>query len=127
MQNGEGMGFAIPVNVVVPVIEQIKSTGSFSEVKLGVSLIDKELLSYYENSGIKLDSGLYVYDVDAQSDAYAQGLKAGDVITSLNGTQVNKLSELKKLLYTLKPGDTVSLNVQRNGAAVDLNIKLMTA
>lgn len=127
MQNGEGMGFAIPVNVVIPVINQIINTGVFSEVKLGVSVIDKELLNYYENSGITLDNGLYVYDVDAQSDAYAQGLKAGDVITGVNGAEVNTLFELKEQLYSLKPGDSVSLKVLRNNSEVDMNVKLMTA
>lgn len=127
LQNGEGMGFAIPVNVVIPVIDQIVDTGTFSEAKFGVSVVDRELLNYYDNSGITLDSGLYVYDVDAQSDAYAKGLKAGDVITSFNGTQINTISELKERLYSLKPGDTVALSVLRNGSEIDLNVKLTTA
>jgi serine protease Do len=127
MQNGEGMGFAIPVNVVAPVIEQIINTGSFNEAKLGVQVIDKQLLNYYENSGITLDSGLYVYDVDAQSDANAQGLKAGNAITSVDGTQINTLFELKELLYSRQPGDTVSLKVLRSGSEINLNVKLMTA
>ena len=127
LRDGEAMGFAIPVNVVVPVIEQISNTGAFSEAKLGVSVIDRELLNYYENSGITLDSGLYVYDVDALSDAYAQGLKAGDVITSIGAAQVNTLFDLKKQLYSLKPGDTVSLKVLRNGSEMEIDVTLMTA
>ncbi|MGE5496248.1 MAG: S1C family serine protease [Burkholderiales bacterium] len=127
LKSGEGMGFAIPVNVVTPVIEQILNTGSFSEAKLGVSVIDKELLNYYENSGITLDSGLYVYDVDALSDAYAKGLRAGDVITSVGGVEVNTLFDLKKQLYSLKPGDIVSIKLLRNGSETELSVMLLTA
>ncbi len=127
LKSGEGMGFAIPVNVVTPVIEQILNTGSFSEAKLGVSVIDKELLNYYENSGITLDSGLYVYDVDALSDAYAKGLRAGDVITSVGEAEVNTLFDLKKQLYSLKPGDIVSLKILRNGSEMEFSVMLLTA
>lgn len=127
LSNGEGMGFAIPVNIVIPVIEQIKKTGSYSEVQLGVSLVDKELLNYYENSGIKLDSGLYVYDIDPGSDAYAQGLRAQDIIKSLDGTEVNTIFGLKKELYALQPGDSVNLVVERNGSEFEMTAKLVKA
>lgn len=127
LSNGEGMGFAIPVNIVVPVIEQIKETGSYSEVQLGVSLVDRELLGYYENSGITLDSGLYVYDVDSGSDAYAQGLRPKDIIKSVDGADVNTIAQLKEQLYTYQPGDTVTLVVDRNGSEFEASVKLMEA
>lgn len=127
LSSGEGMGFAIPVNAVVPVIEQIKKTGFYSGVQLGVSIIDRELLNYYENSGIKLDGGLYVYDIDAGSDAYAQGLRSQDIIRSVDGTEVNTISALKEQLYVHQPGDTVKLVVERDGSLIEISAKLMEA
>lgn len=127
LSNGEGMGFAIPVNIVKPVIDQIIKTGSYSEVQLGVSVADKELLNYYKDSGISIDSGLYIYDIDSRSDAYAQGLRTKDVIKSVNGTEVNSISQLKEQLYTHQPGDTITLKVERDGAELDISAKLMEA
>ncbi len=127
LSNGEGMGFAIPVNTVMPVIEQIKKTGSYSEAQLGVSLIDRELLNYYENSGITLDSGLYVYDIDTNSDAYAQGLRSRDVIRSVDGADVDTISRFKELLYAHQPGDIIKLVIDRNGTELEISAKLMEA
>lgn len=76
LSGDEGIGFAIPVNAAKPVLEQVISTGEFREAKLSVSLVDKELLSY-DDSDIALDHGVYVYEVDASSDASAKGLKSG--------------------------------------------------
>lgn len=127
LSQGEGMGFAIPINAAIPIVNQIIKTGSFTQVQIGASLLDKEILTYYDYKGIKLDSGLYVYDVNNSSDAYAQGLKAGDVITKINGVVVNTILELKGQLYGHSPGDTVTLTVDRSGAVSDMTVKLTAA
>jgi len=65
--------------------------------------------------------------VDALSDAYAKGLRAGDVITSVGEAEVNTLFDLKKQLYSLKPGDIVSLKILRNGSEMEFSVMLLTA
>jgi serine protease Do len=120
LSDGEGMGFAIPVSAAKPIIDQIIKTGTFTQAQIGATFIDKEYLTYYDFNGLKLDSGLYVYSVEQSSDAYSKGLKTGDVITKVNGTEVNTVLELKQLLYGHAPGDTVTLTVQRSGNTSDM-------
>jgi len=123
LSNGEGIGFAIPINAAKPIIDQIVSTGEFKQAVIGASLIDKELLNY-TNYDITLDSGLYVYQVDESSDAAAQGLKAGDIITAIDGVQVNSILEAKEQLYQHVPGDKVTLSVTRDGKTMEIQIEL---
>ncbi len=126
LSDGEGIGFAIPINAAKPIIAQIVATGEFKQAKMGVSLIDSELLAY-TNYDITLDSGLYVYQVDTSSDAYTQGLREGDIITAIDGVTVNTILEAKEQIYSHVPGDSVTLSVERGGSPVTLTIELASA
>lgn len=126
LSDGEGIGFAIPINAAKPILNQIIQSGEFKQVQVGVSLIDKELLSYYSYN-ITLDKGLYVYQVDASADASAKGLKQGDVITAVDGTQVNTILEFKEQIYKHLPGDSVTLTVERDGSEMEMTITLGSA
>ena len=126
LSNGEGIGFAIPINAAKPIIAQIVATGEFKQAVIGASLVDKELLEY-SNYDITLDSGLYVYEVSASSDAAAQGLKAGDIITAIDGVSVNSILEAKEQLYKHVPGDKVTLSVTRDGKTMEIQIELSEA
>ena len=123
LSDGEGIGFAIPINAAKPIIEQIVVTGEFRQGKLGASLIDKELLSYNDYN-ITLNSGVYVYEVETSSDAASQGLKAGDVITAIDGVQVDTILEIKEQIYQHVPGDSVTLTVQRGSGTVEITVAL---
>lgn len=127
LSSGEGIGFAIPINAAKPIVNQIIATGGFKQAMLGVTLIDREILKYYDNIDITLDSGLYISDVDVSSDAYAQGLKAGDVITAIDGTEVNTRLEAKQQLYRHVPGDSVTLTVERDGDTLEMAVVLQSA
>lgn len=127
LSNGEGMGFAIPINAAKPIIEQIINTGTFSQVQLGVNVLDAELLSYYENPGITVDHGVYITDIDTASDAYAQGLRTGDIITKVDGTEVNTMLDFRTQLYRHVPGDSVTITVERGGETSDMTVKLGAA
>lgn len=124
LRNVEGMGFAVPINAAKPVLEQILRTGEFKQVQLGVSLIDKVLLSYYENEEISIDKGVYVYSIDNASDAYEKGLRAGDVITHIDGAEVNTTLEFRSELYRHVPGDIVTLTVLRGETSLELTAVL---
>jgi serine protease Do len=127
LSDGEGIGFAIPINAAKPILTQIIQNGEFKQVQIGVSLIDKELLSAYDYNGITLDEGLYVYQADAGMDAYAKGLRQGDVITAVDGTEVNTILEFKEQLYKHLPGDSVTLTVLRNGSESQMTVTLSEA
>ena len=124
LSNGEGMGFAIPINAAKPVLEQILRTGEFKQVQLGVSLVDKVLLSYYENEEVSIDKGVYIHGIDSGSDAYAKGLRTGDVVTHIDDTEVNTILEFRSELYRHVPGDTVTLTVLRGETSLELIVTL---
>ena len=74
-----------------------------------------------------LPVGIYVRYVDPQSGAAAGGIQQGDVITALNGKEVQTLAELNNVRDEYKAGDTVTLTVFRNGQEVKVDVVLSEA
>ena len=123
--DGEAIGFAIPVNIAVPFVNQIKETGTYQGVQLGAVLLDRVILKYYTNDeGIVIDEGIYIYDVKPGSDAESKGLTTGDIVLSINGVSVNTNTEFRSTLGNYLPGDIVTLEVLRNSAKFELNVAL---
>ena len=111
----EGIGFAIPINDVMDMIEDLKEYGYVrGQAYLGVS-INKQ----YTNVG-----GALVSSVTEGSCAETAGVQAGDIITALGDTPVSGYSELALALRGFKAGDTTTITVLRNGRTVDLTITL---
>ncbi len=128
LSDGEGIGFAIPINAAKPILNQIIENGEFKAAQIGVSMIDKELLNYYNyNSEIELKNGLYVYGVSKSSDAYAKGLRQGDIITAVDGVEVNTILEFKTQIYQHLPGESVTLTVLRDGSESQMTVQLSEA
>lgn len=122
----EGMGFAIPSNEVVSIINELVKNGKISRPQLGIKVLPvSELPSYYRNRlGIKIKSGIYVAEVTRNSAAANAGMKKGDVITQVDGKKVNDVSTLHSELYRHKVGQRVTVSVNRQGKQQQLNIKL---
>lgn len=118
----EGIGFALPINDVKPIAEQLLTKGKIERPYIGISMLDLEQVpdAYQkETLGLtssQLDKGVYVKEIAAGSPAAKAGLKAEDVITAINGKKVTTGSELRHELYTnAKVGDTISITLVRNG------------
>ncbi|USD83974.1 trypsin-like peptidase domain-containing protein [Bacillus safensis] len=118
----EGIGFALPINDVKPIADQLLAKGKIERPYIGISMLDLEQVPdvyQKETLGLKssqLDQGVYVKDIAAGSPAAKAGLKSEDVITAINGKQIKTGSELRHELYTnAKVGDTVSITLIRNG------------
>lgn len=124
----EGMGFAIPIEVAMSEVDKLAKGEQLERPVIGVSLYDVNNLSALYQSGIKLDSsvknGVYVNEVSKNSDAEKAGLKAGDVITKIDGQDVRGSAHLKYILYKHNIGDTVKLTVVRDGKEQTLNLRL---
>ncbi|MBQ9313479.1 MAG: trypsin-like peptidase domain-containing protein [Clostridia bacterium] len=119
----EGIGFAVPINIVKPIIESFIEKNSFIEVNLGIYAYDKEIVKYV-NSKITIDNGIYVTNVNRGSNAEKAGIKVGDIIMSIDGIETNKMIDLRKYIYTKKKGDVVSLVVNRRNKIENIKIEL---
>ena len=112
ISSAEGIGFAIPINVVKNIIESFKSTGSFEEASIGIYAYDKEVIPYLD-SKINFEKGIYVAQITKGGAADNTELKEGDIITSIDGKELNTMNELREFIYTKKPKEQVSLQITR--------------
>ncbi len=121
--SAEGIGFAVPINVVKPVIEEFVTKNKFDEPFLGICAYDKEVIPYLATSP-NFSSGIYVVHIDEKGPAISSGIQTGDIITSIDGNIINNMVELKEYIYTKLPGDTVSISVSRGYITRTFNIVL---
>ena len=112
ISSAEGIGFAIPINVVKPVIESFKNTGSYKQATLGIYAYDKEVIPYLDNN-LKFSSGIYVAQIIKNGPADNTELKEGDIIISIDGEDVNSMNELREYIYSKNPNDVVALQISR--------------
>jgi putative serine protease PepD len=118
-----GLGFAIPVDLAMPIAEEIISTGRVSHAYFGLQTapISSEVSA---QSGIP--QGLFVEAVLPGGPAAQAGLAQGDVITKIEGEDARTNTQLAKLTLTKRAGDTVSVSYQRNGQSHQASIRLGT-
>lgn len=108
----EGLGFAIPMNSAKPILEELVSTGHISGTPaLGIS---GRFLSEMTAAVNRLPVGLYITHVSAASDAYAKGLRVGDVIVAIDGAPLTDLAGYTAMKNAHRVGDTVKLKVFRD-------------
>lgn len=128
----EGLGFAIPINTVIPIIEQLEAKGKVERPQMGISLMDlTEVPSFYQQETLQLPedvtTGVVVTDVVANSSAQQAGMQKYDVIVELDGEKVESVIDLRQHLYTNKAiGDTMNVKVYRAGKIVDMTMNLTT-
>lgn len=123
INEAEGIGFAVPINIVKPIIESFVRNGNFEEAYLGIFAYDKNVVPYLE-TGIEFGSGIYVAQINKDGPANTSNLKVGDIITKIDDIDINKMSELRKYIYSKKDGDEVNLSVLRNKKTYSIKIKL---
>lgn len=110
LSEAEGIGFAVPINIVKPIIEKLEKNDSFEEAYLGVYALDKEMIPYMD-SKIKFETGIYLTQVDKYGPSGKAGLKVGDIIASIDNIEIDKMIELREYIYSKNPGETVTLKV----------------
>ncbi len=111
---GQNLGFAIPINTAKAILPQLEKTGKVVRGYLGVFVKDIE---EKEQEAFKLPSrdGALVQDLEKDGPADRAGIKAGDVIVSVNGTPVKLTRDLIDRVASMPPGEKVKLEVWRNG------------
>jgi len=109
-----GYSFAVPSSIAHKVVDDLKQFGGVQRALLGVEMkpVDDDLAKE-KNLG-KIE-GVYVVRITDQGAARQAGIKAGDVITAVNGNQVNAPQQLQEQIGKYRPGDKVAITVKRNG------------
>lgn len=120
----EGIGFAIPINNVFDIIDDLKSYGYVTgEVDLGMEFVDinsTETAFYY---GVN-KTGCYVLSVAADSNADKAGFRAGDLVQKVGDTEVKTTAEIKAAIKDKEVGDKVKFTVIRNNKTIDIELTL---
>ena len=114
-----GYGFAIPTSIMNKVVDDLKKYGTVQRAVIGIQGSDvKNYVDAQKDQGKDVDlgtmEGIYVAKVIEESAAEEAGLKEGDVITAIDGKEVNKMADLQECLAKKRPGDKVSISYLRN-------------
>lgn len=121
--SAEGIGFAIPINVIKPIIEKLKSTGKVEKTTLGIYAYDSEVAEYM-NLKNKVTSGIYITDVLENGPAYKSDLKVGDIIISIDGKRIKTINDLREYIYSKNLGDVIKLKFLRMQKEREANVVL---
>lgn len=122
--NAEGMGFALSINEVRPIVEEIISKGHVSRPYLGVSInsqyqVDAETAERYE-----IPMGIQIAEVAVHGPAERAGLQAGDIIYKVNDTLIQNFDDLSDIIDESKVGDKLRILANRNGEKVVADVIL---
>ena len=119
----EGLGFAIPISVAKPIIDELIENGYVAgRPAIG---IDGETLPATYRIYYRLPQGIYVTRVYRNSDAAAKGVSEGDIITAINGVSVTTMEQLNRVKNQFTAGQTITLTIYRGGVSSDVEIILM--
>jgi len=133
--NSNGIGFAIPIDIARPIMEQAVAGKPLSRPYMGISFqsIDRKLA---DEKKLPVQNGALVGGIDQNGQpevgvkpgtpADQGGVKDGDIITAINGKAIDQEHPLDATLAQFSPGQTVSVDVLRNGQHVTLQVTLGT-
>ncbi|MEG1633200.1 MAG: trypsin-like peptidase domain-containing protein [Oscillospiraceae bacterium] len=121
----EGISFAIPSSTIKTIVDQLIKTGAVTgRPVLGITVgaIPGSAADYYE-----LPKGLYISSVTKGSDAEAQGIQTGDILTAVNGKAVSTTYDVSAIKDGHAVGDKLTLSIYRSGESFDVSVTLMEA
>ena len=121
--SGQGIGFAIPVNLAVGIISQLKDKGEVVRGWLGVAIqdVNQDMADYY---GLEEQKGVLVADVFEGDPAEKAGIRPKDVIIEVDGKKVETSRQLTAMIAEIPVGEKVDIKVLRNGKPKRFNVKI---
>jgi serine protease Do len=121
--SGQGIGFAIPINMAKDVITQLQSEGEVTRGWLGVAIQDlsPEMAEYY---GIESKKGVFVADVFEGDPADKAGIRPKDIILEVNGKKVDSSRQLTAMIAGLGVGDSADIKILRDGKKKDVKVNI---
>jgi serine protease Do len=121
---GQGIGFAIPINMVKEVSDQLKEHGKVSHGYLGLYPVELSS-SKKEALGLNVDTkGIFVDQVEDRTPADDAGIKAGDVVIKFNGQQITNVTQFRNLVAAKQAGDKVKLTIIRDNQEKEITVTL---
>lgn len=124
----EGMGFAIPIEMVMATVDQLEAGKEVQRPLLGVQMADvSDTFLLYRNGIIlsdDVDSGVVVVATESNTPAETAGLQKGDVIKAINDEKIKGIAHFRYVLYKHQVGDSIKLKYERNGKMVETTVKL---
>ncbi len=119
VSGGQGIGFAIPINAVKAILPQLKKTGHVVRGWLGVT-IQPMTPQLAESFGLKEARGALVSEVVKDSPADRAGIRRGDIIVSLQGSEVENVSDLPRLVAAIPVGQKIKIGLLRDGKTIEV-------
>jgi len=121
--SGQGIGFAIPINMAKDIIAQLKLSGEVTRGWLGVGIQDlsKELEQYY---GVESSGGVLITQVFEGDPAEKSGIKPNDIIVEINGETVTSARELSSIIANTEIGKKTTIKLLRNGKRKTVQVEL---
>lgn len=126
-KSAEGLGFSIPINIAMPIINEIKENGTYEQSYIGITGVDLASIIARYKTDFKAKEGVYIQQIYTGSPAAAAGLKEGDIITELNGERISDMNSLKAELVKYRPGDKVTLSIERKKSVSKVEVTLASA
>mgnify|MGYP005638833201 FL=1 len=121
-RNGNiGIGFAIPINLVKDIVSDLIDDGEVTRGFLGVRI--NEVTEEYA-AQMNVDFGIFVSNVNEDSPAMLSGIKAGDIITHLNGNPAIELAKFRLEIAAFRPSEEVALTIVRGDQTIEITVKL---
>lgn len=119
----EGMGFAIPINTVKPIVDELINSGHVSYPYLGVGVLDKQTAA---QAGYRLnvDAGVIVMQIALGGPADRAGIQQRDLILKVDGKETNTVADLRNIISEHSIGDTITITISRNGNVSDVEATL---
>ena len=119
----EGMGFAIPINTVKTIVAELMDKGYVARPYLGVTIFDKPTAARYGYQ-LTIDKGVYVFQVAIDSPAGRANFQRGDIILSIDGKEVNSVTDVRNEVASHKVGDKVKILIDRDGKQETFEVAL---
>ncbi|MEO8415774.1 MAG: trypsin-like peptidase domain-containing protein [Ginsengibacter sp.] len=122
-----GYSYAIPVDIVKKVVNDLVKYGSVQRGFLGAMFIDASILSDQDKKKNNIPAniiGIYITDLTKDGGAIEAGMKKGDVIKKINTVSISSGSELQEQLSNYKPGDKINVTYDRNGTTNTVQVTL---
>jgi serine protease Do len=111
----EGMGFAIPINSARPILQSLVEKGKVIRAYLGVGVLDRNSAASY-GYDLEIDHGVYVVRVEKDGPAGKANIQEGDIITKINGADINSVADLRAALDNVAIGSKLTVVLVRNGS-----------